>query len=146
MRLTFRLSWVASTFAFLVWVLSASLAALVGQQHEAGAHHHPQAAQIKNPVPADARSIAAGQKLFAKNCASCHGDQGKGDGMEGEELDPKPADLTDDQWKHGSSDGEIYVVIRDGVRKTGMKAFGSKMTGNEIWDVVNYVLSIGPKH
>ena len=63
----------------------------------------------------------------------------------GDEMDPKPADLTDAQWKHGSSDGEIYTVIRSGVKGTGMKSFTKKLTAHQIWDVVNYLRTLGPK-
>jgi cbb3-type cytochrome c oxidase subunit III len=128
--------------------ISVALAAHNPQDHQhpaEGAHHHPEAAQLKNPVAADATSIAAGQKLYAKNCASCHGDAGKGDGPMGAELKPPPPNLTDADWKHGSSDGEIFTVVKDGVKGTPMKSFNSKMTTHEIWDVVNYVRSIGPK-
>jgi cbb3-type cytochrome c oxidase subunit III len=132
-----RSSLLAST---LIFTVVASLAA----QHEMDAHRHPEAEKIKNPATADATSIAAGQALFVKHCSSCHGDMGKGDGMMGEELDPKPANLTDAEWKHGSSDGEIFTVIGDGVKGTGMKSFSKKLTVHQIWDVVNYVRSIGP--
>lgn len=115
-----------------------------GTHPSGGAHRHPQAAQMKNPVKADAASIAAGLKLYEKNCAGCHGDTGKGDGMMADELTPKPSDLTDADWKHGSTDGELFLVMRDGAKDTGMKAFGKKMTARQIWDVVNYVRSIGP--
>jgi len=131
-----------------VFVAAASRGALNAQEHQhpgTGAHRHPEAAKIANPVPADARSIAAGQELYQKHCAGCHGETGKGDGTMGEELDPKPADLTDPKRKHGSSDGEVFTVIRDGVKGTGMKPFGRKMTAHELWDVVNYLRSIGPK-
>lgn len=113
-------------------------------QHEAGAHRHPEAAKVKNPVPADATSVAAGKLVYEKNCANCHGDAGKGDGKMGEELNPKPPDLTDAQWKHGSTDGELFKVIHDGSAKTGMKAYGRKLTEHQIWDVINYIRSIGP--
>ncbi len=135
--LPIRFSLLASA---LIFTVVASLAA----QDEMGAHRHPEAVKIKNPATADAASIAAGQALFVKHCSSCHGDTGKGDGMMGEELDPKPANLTDADWKHGSSDGEIFTVIRDGVKGTGMKTFSKKLTVHQIWDVVNYVRSIGP--
>ena len=119
------------------------------QNHEhppdAGTHRHPQAAAIKNPVPVGAASIAAGLALYQAQCAGCHGETAKGDGTLGEELNPKPPDLTDAEWKHGSTDGEIFTVIRDGVRSTGMKAYGRKMTAHQVWDVVNYLRSIGPK-
>ena len=113
-------------------------------QHEAGAHRHPAAEKLKNPVPADAASIESGKSAFDKHCTDCHGDSGKGDGTMADEYTPKPPDLTDADWKHGSTDGEIFVVIRDGVKNTGMKAFSKKLTTHQIWDVVNYLRSIGP--
>src|SRR4029450_1160181 len=99
---------------------------------------------IKNPVAADAASIAAGQQVYEKNCASCHGKTGAGDGAMGAELNPKPANLAGAEWKHGSTDGEIYTVIKDGVKGTGMKAFNSKLATKDIWNVVNYVHSLSP--
>jgi len=129
--------------------LTVALAARGRQTHEhppeGGAHHHPKAAALKNTVPHSPASIAAGLALYQKQCAGCHGDTGKGDGAMGEELNPRPANLTDADWKHGSTDGEIFTVIRDGVKSTGMKAYGRKLTAHQLWDVVNYVRSIGPK-
>lgn len=110
----------------------------------AGTHRHMDAAALKNPVAADDMSIASGKMLFAGNCASCHGDAGLGDGKMGEKLKVKPADLTDANWKHGSTDGEIYTVIHDGIKTAGMQGFGAKLTDKQIWDLVNYVRSIGP--
>ncbi len=135
-------------FAGAVSVALAARGPLAHQQPpahpEGGAHQHPEAAKLKNPVSADATSIAAGKKVYAKNCANCHGDTGKGDGSLGEELNPKPANLADADWKHGSSDGEMFTLIRDGSKGTGMKGFKSKLTTHEIWDVVNYVRTLGP--
>jgi mono/diheme cytochrome c family protein len=129
--------------------LSVALTARTPQAHQhpaAGVHHHPQAAKLKNPVPTSAASIAAGQLLYQKQCAGCHGDTAKGDGAMGEDLDPKPSNLADADWKHGSTDGEIFTVIRDGVKSTGMKAFARKMTTRQLWDVVNYVRSLEGSH
>jgi mono/diheme cytochrome c family protein len=134
----------ASILVTLCYGAAATLVAQDAHQHDAGAHRHPTAAAVKNPVKADATSIAAGQKLYAKSCSPCHGDTGKGDGKMAGELNPKPSDLTDTEWKHGSTDGEIYLVIHDGAKNTGMKPFASKMTAHQIWDVVNYIRSIGP--
>jgi cbb3-type cytochrome c oxidase subunit III len=135
--------------AILMVTLTAALPialAAYGVQHpaEGGAHQHAEAAKLKNPVASNAESVAAGQKLYAKNCASCHGESGKGDGKMGAQLKPLPSDLTDAEWKHGSTDGEIFTVLRDGIRTTPMKSFKSKMTEHELWDVVNYVRSLGP--
>ena len=141
--------------AFLILAVTAALPTALAahdpqaHQHPAthpagGAHRHPAAAKLKNPVPANAASIASGKQLYDKHCAGCHGDTGKGDGAMGEELNPKPANLVDADWKHGSTDGEIFVVIRDGVKNSGMKGFGKKLTAHQMWDIVNYVRSIGP--
>jgi mono/diheme cytochrome c family protein len=64
--------------------------------------------------------------------------------MMGAELNPKPSNLTDSEWKHGSTDGELLLVIKDGAKGTGMKSFNSKLTTHQIWDVINYVRSLSP--
>jgi mono/diheme cytochrome c family protein len=102
-------------------------------------------AVVKNPVPSTPESIAAGQALFKKYCRFCHGDDAKGDGPQAPK-DTHPPSLVDDKWDHGSSDGEIFAVIRDGVGpKFDMKGLNSKMTPQEMWSIVNYLRSIGPK-
>ena len=72
-----------------------------------------EAAKLKNPVPANAASIAAGQALYGKYCRFCHGATGAGDGPSAPK-DVKPSNLTDATWDRGSSDGEIFVVIQEG--------------------------------
>ena len=116
-------------------------------QHPAqeGAHHHPQAAKLKNVVAASPASIAEGRALYQKQCAGCHGDTGTGDGSMGAELNPKPSNLADADWKHGSTDGAIFTAIRNGVTSSGMKPYARKLTAHQTWDVVNYVRSLGPK-
>jgi len=61
---------------------------------------------------------------------------------------PKPSDLTDDKWDYGSTDGDIFLEIRDGVGPNGaMKGLNGKpgIGPSEMWHIVNYVRSIGPK-
>jgi mono/diheme cytochrome c family protein len=138
--------------ALLTSMLTAALPIALGaygsQQHQhppAGAHQHPQAAKLKNPVAANAASVAAGQKLYGQQCAGCHGDAGHGDGAMGADLTPVPSNLADADWKHGATDGEMFTVIRDGVKGSGMKPYRGKLTTHQLWDVVNYVRSLGPK-
>ena len=102
-----------------------------------------EARKLKNPVPSDAASIDEGRKVYLRNCASCHGPSGKGDGsmaLGGS----TPADLTDDKWDHGSTDGEIFLVIRDGI-SADMEGYKDRLTEKQIWHVINYIRSIGPK-
>ena len=84
--------------------------------------------------------------LYAKNCRHCHGLRGKGDGPLAPK-NPKPADLTDDKWDHGSSDGEIYTIILNGAPApmSEMKGMKGTLTPTQIWQVVNYIRSIGPQ-
>jgi len=104
---------------------------------------------LKNPVAASAQSVTTGQQMFQKNCRFCHGPQGKGDGPSAEALAKKgspPSNLTDTTWQRGSTDGEIFTVIRDGAGpKFEMKGYKGRMTDTEIWHVVNYVKSLSAR-
>lgn len=102
-------------------------------------------AALKNPVKPTAESVEKGRAAFTKNCRHCHGVSGKGDGPLAPK-NPPPADLTDAKWDHGSSDGEIYAIILNGVGgKSEMKGYKSQLTPTEIWNIVNFFRSIGPK-
>jgi cbb3-type cytochrome c oxidase subunit III len=104
---------------------------------------NPEAAKLKNPVANAPEAINKGKALYKRHCASCHGAGGKGDGalaLSGGE----PSDLTDDVWDYGSTDGEIFVAIRDGV-SADMLAYKDKLKERDIWQVVLFLRSIGPK-
>jgi cbb3-type cytochrome c oxidase subunit III len=125
--------------AFVVFVTAAAWPAALAQQ----ARPNGEAQKLKNPVPSDAESIEAGKKLYQRYCASCHGPQAKGDG--GMALSGgTPSDLTDETWDHGSTDGEIFVAIRDGV-SSDMLAYKEKLDEKQIWQLVNFIRSLGPK-
>ena len=129
-----------------VWSASALTALSLGLvTMAAAAQQKPAAAVTKNPVAASPASVAAGKKLYDAQCASCHGAAGKGDGKAGAMLKPTPSDLTDGDWKHGQTDGDIFIVIRDGAKQTGMRAYGSRIPTNDIWNLVNFVRTLGPK-
>lgn len=121
-----------------------SLLAFGGQElHPSTPHRHPEAQKLKNPFPPDAPSLEEGRKLYQRHCASCHGPSAKGDGSMAL-AGGTPANLTDETWDHGSSDGEIFVVIRDGT-SSDMESYKDRLTERQIWLVVNYVRSLGPK-
>jgi mono/diheme cytochrome c family protein len=103
----------------------------------------PEAAKVKNPVAATPESIAAGKTVYAK-CAPCHGVNGEGG--PGNDLIPAAPSLVDDTWDHGSTDGEIFANIRNGVAPDfNMVPFKDQLKDEEIWNVVNYVRSIAKK-
>ena len=117
----------------------AALTVSVAAQQPGGS---PAGKKMKNPIASSADSIAAGKAVFHKNCRFCHGADAKGDGPMAPEG-THPANLTDKTWERGSTDGEIFLVIRDGAGpKFQMKGFKSKMTETDIWNVVNYLRSL----
>jgi mono/diheme cytochrome c family protein len=136
--------YLAAAFA-IVFALTAHVAHVAARQHDEGTHRHMDAANVQNSIPATPKSVADGSSLYNRNCASCHGKTGVGDGPASKQLTPAPSNLVDAEWKHGTSDGEIFTVIRSGIPKTPMKGFASKMTEHEIWDVINYLRSLGPQ-
>ena len=101
--------------------------------------------KLKNAVASSPDSIKAGAASFGKYCKFCHGADAKGNGPMAPK-DTHPSDLTDAKWDRGSTDGEIFLVIKEGAGpKFDMKGFKSKMTDQEIWNVVNYLRSIQAK-
>src|SRR6185295_3070711 len=79
---------------------------------------------LKNPTKSTPQSIEAGQQIYQKSCVPCHGATGKGDGQVAASMkDVKPSHLADDKWDHGSTDGEIFMSVRNGIGpKFAMKA------------------------
>jgi mono/diheme cytochrome c family protein len=134
--------------AFFILVFAVALTTSVVEAQRRGGD--PKLAARKNPVAFNAASITAGRALYNKNCRHCHGLRAKGDGPLAPK-DPKPADLTDAKWDHGSSDGEIFAVIWNGApsargkaKEAGMVGMKGTLTEKEVWQVVNYIRSIGP--
>jgi cytochrome c oxidase cbb3-type subunit 3 len=108
------------------------------------AQGNPEAAKLKNPMAATPDSIAAGKQVFQRHCATCHGTAGQGGS--GNDLIPGAPDLTDAEWKHGSTDGEIFSVIKNGVPpELNMVPFGDELRDPDIWNVVNYIRSLAKK-
>ena len=106
---------------------------------------NPQAAAIKNPVKPTPDSIRRGAQAYNRACRHCHGRTGLGDGPLAPK-NPSPANLTDDKWEYGSSDGEIFTIISNGVGgNSEMKGQRSELTVTERWNIVNYLRTIGPQ-
>jgi cbb3-type cytochrome c oxidase subunit III len=131
--------------SFIVAVAALWISSDAGARGRAqGSGRAAEAKKLKNPEPDNAESVEAGKKLYQRYCASCHGPGGKGDG--GMALSGgTPSDLTDAAWDYGSTDGEIFVAIRDGV-SSDMLAYKEKLDEKQIWQLVNFIRSIGPKN
>ena len=108
------------------------------------AQGNPEAAKVKNPVAATPESVAAGKQIFQKTCSPCHGITAEGG--PGNDLIPPAPDLTDDQWDHGSTDGEVFDNIKNGVQPDlNMIPWKDQLKDPDIWNVVNYLKSIAKK-
>ena len=107
------------------------------------ASHEKQSDKLSNPIDEkDAAALAVGKKIYADNCAGCHGDAKRassfGSGFyprvpqffqEGADVDPN----------------EAYAAIHDGIRYSGMPAWHGQLSDQQIWQVANFVANIrGP--
>ena len=127
-------------------LIPTALAALVlvsGARMVTSAQGNPDAAKMKNPVEATPDSVAKGKTVYAK-CAPCHGINGEGG--PGNDLIPAAPSLVDDMWDHGSTDGEIFNSIKNGVPPDfNMVPWKDQLKDDDIWNVVNYIRSIKKK-
>jgi len=93
-----------------------------------------------------AQSIEEGKTLYATHCATCHGDQGKGDGVAARSLPVKPADHTNGPVMNQLSDKFLTDIVTKGgsaVNKSGfMPAWGSSLDQKQVASVVAYVRSL----
>jgi len=96
--------------------------------------------ELHNPLPLSPENILAGMQHFADHCATCHANNGDGDTLFGKGLYPKPPDFRKPETQN-ESDGELYYVIENGIRLSGMPAFGEHPgTGDtETWHLVVFI-------
>lgn len=138
------LGWVCVTGWVASWLMLS--AAANAQLHVAQPDRHVEAQALQNPEPNTAATLTRGRALYAKHCALCHGPYGLANtklavGMAA--YGARPSDLTDRQWQHGSSDGEIFTVIRDGVGPDlHMPSFAATLEERELWSLVHHVKSL----
>jgi mono/diheme cytochrome c family protein len=93
---------------------------------------------LQNPVPNTADNLHEAELHFADHCAICHGNDGGADTMMGRGLYPKPPDLRLPQTQK-LSDGELFWIIENGVRFTGMPSFFSPGMQDESWKLVHFI-------
>jgi len=91
---------------------------------------------MKNPVKADAASIAAGKALYTKMCASCHGKTGLGDGVKARALETSSGDFSKPVYQN-QTDGEHFAKTKLG--RGDMPKYEGKVTDEDIWHMVNYM-------
>ena len=99
-------------------------------------------AKRANPEAVTDQSLAAGKALYAKQCLSCHGAEGKGNGPAAKDLEKSPGDLSKATvWDE--SDGAIFWKLSTG--KKPMPTFDTLTTETERWQIINYMRTLAPK-
>lgn len=99
----------------------------------------PEADKLKNPLSEQEEAIKGGKKIFATMCAICHGERGKGDGVAGAALNPKPTNLTAPAF-HAQSDGAIYWKITEG--RAPMASYKATLSEEKRWQLVTYLRTL----
>lgn len=91
---------------------------------------------IKNPFANNEDATKKGKKLYNQLCSICHGDKGKGDGVAGVALSPKPGNFTTEKVQ-SQSDGAIFWKMTNG--RAPMPAYKDLIKVEERWQLVNYI-------
>ena len=137
--------WIAPVMA---WMMAVVMVAAVG------AHAAPQGNRWtippggdaeKNPLPANAATIANGKKLFEGKCQRCHGPQGKGNGPDGDPDRADDMDLTKASAAKVNTDGVVFYKIFNGRATPKMPAQKDDLTKEQIWSIVAYVQTLRQK-
>jgi mono/diheme cytochrome c family protein len=88
--------------------------------------------------------LARGRELYDRECATCHGPQGRGDGPGGKALDPRPRDFSSSRgWENGPTLPGIYKTLEEGLPRSGMGSF-SYLARRDRMALAHLVQSLGP--
>jgi mono/diheme cytochrome c family protein len=94
------------------------------------------------PAPTNLQaSVEEGDKLYATDCSMCHGPDGHKPTDAGRWMYPRAADLTSPEVQQ-YSDRELFWIVKNGIRLSGMPAFGRVESDEHIWNLVHYVRTL----
>lgn len=97
--------------------------------------------KIEKPWAENEDMATHGKKVYANNCAVCHGNGGAGDGPAGMSLIPKPRNLVEGGWKKGGTSMALFKTVTEGLPGTSMAAFGHIPLADR-WALVQFIRSI----
>ncbi len=106
----------------------------------------PEAKAMKSPFPMNAENLAKGKAIYTGKgtCFTCHGNEGKGDGIVGQALVPSPRNFTNPEFTKIRTPGEMFWVVKNGSPGTGMVGLvPATITEDEAWLAVMYERSLG---
>ena len=96
------------------------------------------ARRLRNPLPLTPAALREGRDHFADHCAPCHANDGSGNSEMGPNFYPRVPDMRQ-PWTQNLSDGELFFIIRNGVRLTGMPAWGGEHDDADNWKLVHFI-------
>ena len=99
----------------------------------------------KNPLPADAANIHAGQQNFGSYCMVCHGLDGQNTGVPFAAKMAPPVPPLNSTAVQAYSDGQLHWIIQNGIFPSGMPASKDVFRDEEIWQLVLYIRNLPPK-
>lgn len=99
----------------------------------------------KNPLTADAATLASGKGIYKDKCQRCHGPGGLGDGPDSDPDAREDMDLTNAKRASRNSDGVVYYKVLNGRRSPKMPAFKDELTDQQLWAVVTYAQGLRKK-
>jgi len=123
-------------FLTLVLVLGITFSAVAQQQKGKAWEVPAKFKAIKNPVKADDANKNAGKMLYNKNCASCHGKTGLGDGPKARGLETFPGDFSKGDYQN-QTDADQFYKTKFG--RGEMPKYEGKIDDEGIWQIVNYM-------
>ena len=91
---------------------------------------------LVNPLKDNVGATEEGKKLFMLNCAVCHGEKGKGDGIGGLALTPKPRNFTLDKTQQ-QTDGALFWKMSEG--RLPMASYKTILSSVQRWELVNFI-------
>ncbi|MEX0359781.1 MAG: cytochrome c [Allomuricauda sp.] len=94
---------------------------------------------LVNPLKGDAGAAASGKRTYRMLCVICHGAKGKGDGMGGAGLTPKPTDFTDSDVQ-AQTDGALYWKLTEG--RSPMASYKTALPEKKRWELINYIRTL----
>jgi mono/diheme cytochrome c family protein len=129
---------------FIIYPISAIILVAIfiaaSNQDATGWSIPKQYSEMKNTQKSDKKSMAAGKELFGKICASCHGDEGRGDGPKAKKMKQPLVDISTKKYLDTNKDGELYYKAFIGRNNHNYeKRIGDK---DDCWKIINYMRSL----
>ncbi|HJZ67853.1 MAG TPA: cytochrome c, partial [Blastocatellia bacterium] len=93
---------------------------------------------LKNPRAVNDEIMAEAREHWVEHCAVCHGLDGRGEAVIGRNMYPPVPNMTEAQTQQ-KADGELFYIVSNGVRLTGMPGWEGEDSPEEIWDLVSFI-------